>query len=355
MLLPRVLAHDGVAKDGVEAVHDFRVWSRRLQQVVTALAPAPRPAEARTIVRALRRARRSLGGWRDCDVMIDLLERRARRARDPEERKAYAMIRDLAERKRDREIRRARRRLASRKLFTLAHRAEQFLHDLPHGGSAHGEGLDAETVIAAAAARADADWREALARACAGFDPAAVHAFRIRTKRLRYRVELARDLGARDAEPALDFLRATQDVLGAWHDRLELLRLTAQALANPDFLLSHSRLVAVLLRKADRERSEQSERVRRLLARTSTGAESSALDHWIARHCGKPPAARPKAEAHESPPARPEQNREAPPHAGQPALAHHADAEAAPLARETSDAAPGPVDDFVKAINLLPR
>ena len=60
-LLPKVLA-----EDSVEAVHDLRVWSRRLQQVVSTLSTDPLTSETRTMVRALRRARRVLGGWRRC-------------------------------------------------------------------------------------------------------------------------------------------------------------------------------------------------------------------------------------------------------------------------------------------------
>ncbi|HEY2524816.1 MAG TPA: CHAD domain-containing protein [Candidatus Binataceae bacterium] len=360
-LLPKVLA-----EDGVEAVHDLRVWSRRLQQVVTTLSPAPHSAQTRTIVRALRRARRALGGWRDCDVMIELLERKARRVRDPEEKMACAMIRDLAQSKRDREIRRARRRLSSRKLFTLAHRAHRFLRDLPHGDSAAGQGpADAAAVIAASAAAGYRDWRAALARACDGFDPLAIHAFRIATKRLRYRIELARDLGAHDAAPALDFLRSMQDVLGAWHDQIELLGLTAEALADPEFLLSHARLVAIVLRKADSERSAQNARVRRLLAETAACVEGSALNHWIASYCAGAPAGHgaPASQAHESDTPResgePGPPRHASAHANEmaplPSAPEQMDPAAAPHAAETPDAAVSPEDNFVKAITLLPR
>jgi len=362
-LLPKVLA-----EDGVEAVHDLRVWSRRLQQVVTTLSPAPRSAEARTIVRTLRRARRALGGWRDCDVMIEQLERKARRVRDPEEKKACAMIRDLAQSKRDREISRARRRLSSRKLFTLAHRAHKFLHNLPQRDSAEGQGPpDAAAVIAASAAAGYRDWRAALVRACDGFDPLAIHAFRIATKRLRYRIELARDLGARDAAPALDFLRSMQDVLGVWHDQIELLQLTAQALADPQFLLSHARLVAIVLRKGDSERSAQNARVRRLLAETGASVEGSALDRWITSYCGGAPARdaahEPESQTDESDPPQESGEASLPPrhafaHASElapPPAPEQTHPAAAPVAAETPDPGVSPEDDFVKALTLMPR
>jgi CHAD domain-containing protein len=360
-LLPKVLAEDSVV-----AVHDLRVWSRRLQQVVSTLSANPLPSESRTMVRALQRARRALGGWRDCDVLIDLLERKARRVRNPEEIKAYAMIRDLALSKRDRGIRRARRKLANRKLFTLGLRAEKFLDEL-----AHGESRDAAEVMASSAAEGYAEWRRTLARACESFDPAEIHAFRIRTKRLRYRIELVRDLGERDAEPALDFLKSLQDVLGAWHDHVELLRLTAEALADSELLLKHPGLVAVLLRKSDREQVVQSKRVRRLLANTNECAQGSALDRWIARYCREIPAGPPaKPEDREPQDDRePQELRESVSSSNESAVAQdlaaaedgdpvgaRAVAEAPVLvASPAVGPAVGPIEDFVKAMTELPR
>jgi CHAD domain-containing protein len=133
-------------------------------------------------MKALRRARHSLGAWRDCDVLIALLERKARRIRRADEKQACEMIRDLARKKRRGRMRRARRKLASRKLVALV-----------------------------------------------------LHAFRIQTKRLRYRVELARDLGSNAAQEALDSLKTIQDELGRWHDSTELVMLAADALADPEF------------------------------------------------------------------------------------------------------------------------
>src|SRR5262249_58520030 len=100
----------------------LRVWSRRSQQLIVALFPQPRPPEARAIMRALRRARHWLGAWRDCDVLIALLERKARRIRRADEKQAWEMIRDLARKKRQRRMRRGRRKLASRQLAPLGHR-----------------------------------------------------------------------------------------------------------------------------------------------------------------------------------------------------------------------------------------
>jgi len=70
------------------------------------------------MVKELRRVRRSVGPWRDCDVQIDMLERKARRISNPEERQAWDKVRAFALRKRKRQMDRARRKLAKCTLST---------------------------------------------------------------------------------------------------------------------------------------------------------------------------------------------------------------------------------------------
>jgi CHAD domain-containing protein len=279
-LLPRVLS-----RDDPDAVHDLRVWSRRSQQLIVALFPQPRPREARVIMTALRRARHSLGGWRNCDVLIALLERKARRIRRADEKQAWEMIRDLARKKRRGRMRRARRKLANRKLLALVHRGQVLIERrvVPNGE----RDQDPLAAFVSSVAAAHANWREGLACARASLTTANLHAFRIKTKRLRYRVELARDLGSGTAQEALASLKAIQDQLGRWHDSVELVMLAADALADSEFLAQHPRTAAAVLRKIDRNSALQIERVRRLLEFTHEGLERSAIQAWIRAYCGR--------------------------------------------------------------------
>ena len=64
-----------------KTVHDVRVWSRRLQQAVTAFFPKPRSGKVRRLRRTPRRVRRMLGEWRNCDVLLEMIARRQRRTR----------------------------------------------------------------------------------------------------------------------------------------------------------------------------------------------------------------------------------------------------------------------------------
>src|SRR5215472_5187835 len=91
--------------------------------------PSELKSRARRMIRAIRQARRGLSGWRDCDAMMALLEKKIRRLRDPDERRAWRVVRDYLAKRREKEIRRARRRLAKRKLFTLGQRMRDLVSD----------------------------------------------------------------------------------------------------------------------------------------------------------------------------------------------------------------------------------
>jgi CHAD domain-containing protein len=269
-LLPKVLA-----EDDPEAVHDLRVWSRRLQQVVVTLFPSPRPPEARTIVRTLRRTRRSLGGWRDCHVVIALLARKIRAVRNPAQKQAWEMAFAMARAKLQRQMRRARHRIANRKMFTLAQRVQGLIESGPIGSAE--DDANPFRVLENSVAAAYSEWREGLARAKSSADPFEIHAFRIQTKRLRYRIELLRDLGSATAKSALSSLRTLQDELGRWHDGLAFARMTAEALADPDYLVAQPVTAAAILRKLDRENARYLSRVRVLLGRIDEQADASPL------------------------------------------------------------------------------
>ena len=55
--------------DDPDAIHDMRVASRRLQQILDLMYPKPRAREIRGLRRKIRRSRRRLSGGRNRDVM----------------------------------------------------------------------------------------------------------------------------------------------------------------------------------------------------------------------------------------------------------------------------------------------
>jgi len=278
-LLPKVLG-----EDDADPVHDLRVWSRRLQQVVVTLFPDAREhPEAREMVRALRRARRVLGGWRDCDVVIAMLDRRLRRLRNLDEKRGWEMVREFARNRRLRQMSRARDRIANRRLFTLAELGRQLIEQ---GPEAHGQrNTDPVSVLTSSVSAAYELWQESRARARSNFTPSEIHAFRIHTKRLRYRIELLRDVGSESAPAALMSLKTLQDELGNWHDNLQLATVTARVLGKPQFLAQYPRTAALMLRRMDRDNRRHLKRIQQLLPSPHFEGSLSSPDDPIALCC----------------------------------------------------------------------
>jgi CHAD domain-containing protein len=67
-LLPKVLV-----SDDPDAIHELRVWSRRLQQALRVMLAKPKPQKSRKVVRTLRQVRQVLGPCRNLDVNIALI------------------------------------------------------------------------------------------------------------------------------------------------------------------------------------------------------------------------------------------------------------------------------------------
>jgi len=282
-LLPEVLN-----SERVEAVHDLRVWSRRLQQVLVTMFAQAQDDPAGSVIRSLRRARRGLSGWRDCDVLMVLLDRRLRRLRNRDEQQAWRVVRDYLAQRREKEIRKARHRLANRKLFTLAQRTDQLLKHRGLDSTSNDEAVNTDftATVAEFIRAAYADWQAALALAAKTARRADVHGFRIKTKQLRYRIEVARDLGDKELIVQLNWLKWLQDSLGQWHDRAELARIATEAIANPEFLLSGPRPASLLLRRLARELATEAAKVKSLLAALRDHSELSQFEAWLADHGG---------------------------------------------------------------------
>ncbi len=293
-VLPKALG-----EDNSEAIHDLRVASRRLQQVLVTMFPKPRSDEAGRIVRVLRQARRAVGGWRDCDVLIDLLERRIRRVRNLEERRAWETVRASVQERRVIEIRRARRKLANRRLFTLAQDVARLTAPGPepdqgNAGADGAGGMGAADALGKSISNAWQQWRDAMARAAETSDPCDLHAFRIESKRLRYRIELARDLGAAGCDLVLEFLRSLQDGLGQMHDRNECARMAAEALANAKLLIRDPRPASLLLRRIATEQEIERAKATEILATAREG--SHRVEVWVNEYCAAEGASSPGGE-----------------------------------------------------------
>jgi CHAD domain-containing protein len=276
-LFSKVLAHD----DDADAVHDLRVCTRRLQQILSALVPERDLNKARSVRRTLRRVRRALGPWRNCDVALQWVARSERRSSRPNRKRGWELVRETIAAERKDAMARARRQLLKAGGITLTHRVLQLI-GLPSERLGSVNPADAVRHSVADAAE---QWREALAHAGADRTVPNIHAVRIQMKRLRYRVELARDLGADEAPRLIRWFKLLQDRLGHWHDRQELSRLITRALCNSELILEQPQVGIELLKEVEKNIKISKREVEQLFELAGESEGSHQFDEWLRSYC----------------------------------------------------------------------
>jgi CHAD domain-containing protein len=206
----------------VEAIHQARVATRRLREALPLVA---RGSSGRRLAKLVRRLTRALGPVRELDVALMTLDELRADAEAPADALARLQLLIDEERQRlrvemARQIERSRIEKVGRKALAAAAR--------------HAPGRrpgDPKRVAAArrrAAGRAQSV-RAAVENAGAIYLPDRLHQVRISVKKLRYAMEIARDLCGSRATARLRTLKAVQDLLGRMHD-LEVLIARIRAL-----------------------------------------------------------------------------------------------------------------------------
>jgi len=273
-LVPAVLA-DG----DPDAVHDARVCSRRVQQAVNALFPKPRAGKVRQLHRTPRRVRRALGEWRNCDVLLDLVRRRLRRARSEAKRRAWELVHAYLLEKRNAEIARARKKLLRQDPAGYANLARWLLDHPPSEVT--------DTIMARlheSVTDAWNGWQSALAHAQDTRTVSDMHALRVATKALRYRLELVHDVSPERMKLELTWLADLQEALGAWHDRQLLQQAVAEAVGRADTLLNELTSARILLGELDAARRRPARDVDRIFALAREAPGYADMTGWVAAH-----------------------------------------------------------------------
>jgi CHAD domain-containing protein len=258
------LAADVRGDADAKTIHDVRVWSRRLQQAVSAFFPKPRTGKVRRLRRIPRRIRRAVGEWRNCDVLLEAVARQKRHTRSDAKRKAWDLVRAYLVEKRNAEVARAEKKLAREDLEDYQSLSQRLVRDAPQESSAallerlHANVGDAST-----------KWQQALARAQETRTPEDLHRFRITTKALRYRIELLCDVGDKPFKPQLKSLAGLQDALGSWHDRKVLSQTVAEAIARPEVLLGAPQNARILLAQLEKERGRENQEIEEIIRRAA--------------------------------------------------------------------------------------
>jgi CHAD domain-containing protein len=214
--LLRLLQALPAAQNGdVTSVHQARVASRRLREALP-VAGGPDPGrDWRRARRQARRITRALGPVRELDVALETLdefERRGGVAPAALNRVRQALLADRQER---------RRRMLEAITPMLLQKLRRRLGDVAARAAPADRAIALDEAARRVSVRA-ARLNEAIEHAGAVYLADRLHAVRIAAKKLRYAMELQRDLQRSRATARIRRLKAAQDELGRLHD-LEVL------------------------------------------------------------------------------------------------------------------------------------
>ena len=213
---------------GVRAVHQTRVASRRLREVLPVLQLDP--DVLRKLSRRLRKMTDRLGSVRELDVLAGILDEldKAGRHSQPALARIAAAVDEERARKRERLL--AKGQL--RELRRVGAKLEKLAQTLETQDAAPRRGTDRRSwmwAIDARVARRAATLATAVSRAGTVYLPERLHDVRIAVKKLRYALELSTEVAQMKSNPELRQLRRAQDVLGRLHDLQVLIDRARQA------------------------------------------------------------------------------------------------------------------------------
>ena len=312
------------------AIHDLRVASRRLQQILDLLYPKPRTAKMRKIRRTVRRARRSLSVVRNTDVLLKKAKQHLDRKRVTYQA-VWISFRDYLQQQRETQIRKAGRKLGRLNLTdSYVHIKEALMAleetDIPRpakagpkssrraaskpaskpaivarfsGQQSEQNGLasappqesrqpELGALLTQSLLQSWENLNEQFAQSKKQPDAKTIHAVRIAGKKLRYLIEVMQALQVEGSEPALAWLRHLQKHLGDWHD-LEVMEQTMiEMLARPKFLAHHLELSVETEKLILRNRKTKDEYQDRFFEMVEQKADWERLGAWIHSFAGWP-------------------------------------------------------------------
>ncbi len=210
----------------VEPLHQGRVATRRLREILPLCACEVPRGLANRARRRLRRVGRALGGVREIDVSISMVAELVRKERvEPET--GERLQRHLADEREER-----RERMLDQLSSVNTRKLERDLADVARV-LAMRQQTDAWAKMLAVRLESRAQRvREAVADSGALYISDRVHRVRIAAKKLRYGLELAGDTGEARTKSSVREVKSIQEVLGRLHD-LEVLAHMIQDLAVP--------------------------------------------------------------------------------------------------------------------------
>jgi CHAD domain-containing protein len=215
---PFVRALSGIDARDAEALHQARVASRRLRELVPVLEL--QRDTAREVGKRLRRVTQRLGRLRELDVLLPIVDdfRKTGRYSGEALDKVAAAIADDANQTRQW----LRHKLPAQKRERLTHTLDAIARQIDQRKAARAtRPRDAQAWVWAVDARVVRRARRlgtTIAAAGALYDADRLHNVRIALKKLRYAAELSAEARGMDRTADIDTLKRAQDMLGKLHD-----------------------------------------------------------------------------------------------------------------------------------------
>jgi CHAD domain-containing protein len=291
--------------DDPDAIHDMRVASRRLQQVLDLLYPPPPPGEIRALRRKIRRARRALSNARNCDVLIQRVES-ARRRKRAARREIWTAVEHFLIERRAEHFERALRKLSKVNLAVFYVHLRRFLAPAESNThSLHSHPNHAQLLSLNQSLGPEAFYQrigESLEKLHGAFrsqveladrDPRApvVHGVRVTAKRLRYLIEVLEEFKVAGSAEALAWLRGLQQHLGDWHDFEVLEELMIEMVARPVFLRDHLEMALGVEKLILKNRETKKQFLDRYFQMLREPEGPRRLNDWVAYVLASPSAA----------------------------------------------------------------
>jgi CHAD domain-containing protein len=201
----------GLDEGDVRALHQTRVASRRLREILPVLQVEPDVASR--LGRRLRKVTQRLGTVRELDVLCLLIEELAASGRYDQQamRKVAAFVGEERKRARGRLL----EKLPVDELHRIAGKLGRIARDLK---TSKKTARDLHWAIDARVTHRALALKTALAEAGALYLPERLHMVRIALKKLRYACEVVAEASGIDMKADLRSLKRGQDILGRLHD-----------------------------------------------------------------------------------------------------------------------------------------
>jgi triphosphatase len=267
--------------DDPDAIHDMRVASRRLQQVLDLLHPVP-SGEVRKLRRKIQRSRRALGDVRNADVQLERVHRILARKRAAR-RAAWEALHEYLVAERAEDFSRAIGKLGRINLADFYIRMKLVLSS--------GSMLTASAEETLGDGSFEPRITAALVQVWQAFDskveeshrdgrPQVIHGVRIAAKRLRYLVEVLHEFDVAGSSETLKWLRGVQELLGDWHDLEVLEQMMVEMIARPVFLRDNLALAMEVQKLILKCRAEKGQFREQYFRQTLEGADIQRVRDW---------------------------------------------------------------------------